>query len=312
MQFSSHGNDKLIAKIDNEKIYQSQVEEKLSQIFQNHQLPEKMIIENLPKQLIEGVVKDIYLQKQLNKIIKKSKFNQDPKLQLKIAQYQENLLQEAYISDRIANKINDDAITAKYNEIVQKLSGKKEVHLKHILVANQEQAQKILQELNQKGKKITFEELAKKYSEDQSNASQGGDLGYVITDNLDKDFANTVGNLKKNQVSSPIHTRFGWHIIKLAESREVVIPKLEEIKTNIKEELIREATDKIFKDILGKAKIEIVVPLKSDTKAKSDQINSKNIKLSNPSNSKELENKKNLINEESVTEKHTSSQDAEK
>ena len=120
MQFSSHGNDKLIAKIDNEKIYQSQVEEKLSQIFQNHQLPEKMIIENLPKQLIEGVVKDIYLQKQLNKIIKKSKFNQDPKLQLKIAQYQENLLQEAYISDRIANKINDDAITAKYNEIVQK------------------------------------------------------------------------------------------------------------------------------------------------------------------------------------------------
>ncbi len=264
-------NNKVIAKVNGEKIYQSELEDKLSKMFQNQANGEKIVIENFPSQVVEALAQDVYLQKELDKIAKKSKVAKDQNLQKQINDYKNSVLRQAYLNDLIAQSITDKAVKDKYSELSGELSGKKEMHLKHILVASEEAAQKIIKEL--KGKKAaSFEQLAKKYSTDEANAAAGGDLGYVIPDNLDEDFAKALSSLAKGQVSDPIKTKFGWHIVLVKDIRDVNLPAFEEVKSNIEDQLKQETVEKLFSSITKNAKIKILVKLKPLDEAKTPEV----------------------------------------
>jgi len=254
---------RIIAKVNGIKIYQSDLEDKLTTMFQNQEQPtaKKIVIENFPPQVVEALVQDVYLQKELNKIARRSKIAKDPAIKKQISEYKNSVLRQAYLENLVATKVTEQAIKNKYSELSAELAGKKEMHIKHILVANIQDAEKVVKEL--KGKKSSFEQLAKKYSIDDANAATGGDLGYIIPDNLDENFAKALLDLKKGQISGPIQTQFGWHIIYVQDIRDVIIPSFDDVKSSIEDQLKQEAAEELFSSITKNAKIKILIKLKT-------------------------------------------------
>ncbi len=103
-----------------------------------------------------------------------------------------------------------------------------EVHARHILlkpspIMNDQQARLKLEEIaaDIKSGKTTFAAAAKEYSQDPGSANQGGDLGWATPDIFDPAFRDALTKLHKGQISAPVHSSFGWHLIELLDTRKV-------------------------------------------------------------------------------------------
>lgn len=244
--------DKIIATVNNQDIFQYEVEDKIAEFFQGND--EKVDVSKLPKEVLETLVKDIYLQKELYK--KAKKISKDKAIVRKIENYSQNLINKAYIESLVAEQITDKKIKNKYIELSSDLSGKEEMHIKHILVDTKQQADDIYGQIKSK-KEILFEDLAKKYSIDKANSSSGGDLGYLIVDNLDDNFFQALKDLESGMISRPIKTDFGWHIVKIFDIRDVKLPNFEAVKMTIKNQLKQDEAERIFEGITKNVKIII-------------------------------------------------------
>ena len=157
-------------------------------------------------------------------------------------EYKRNLAVEDYIKDRI----KEDEIQKYYDD---NISG--DIKASHILIkttvssdATTEEKEEAEKEALEQAKKIIkkldkgedFAKLAKKYSDDTSNASNGGDLGYFSTDEMVEEFSNAAKELKKNEYTKePVKTEYGYHII--LKTGEKSKPKLKEVKDEIKEKI---------------------------------------------------------------------------
>ncbi|WP_312501347.1 peptidylprolyl isomerase PrsA [Bacillus luti] len=111
---------------------------------------------------------------------------------------------------------------------------KPEIKASHILVKDEATAKKVKEELGQ-GK--SFEELAKQYSEDTGSKEKGGDLGYFTARKMVKEFEDAAFKLKKDEVSEPVKSQFGYHIIKVTDIKEQ--KPFDEVKGDIKKDLVQ-------------------------------------------------------------------------
>ncbi|MFT6106396.1 MAG: peptidyl-prolyl cis-trans isomerase C [Rickettsiales bacterium] len=259
-------NDPVVAKVDGAKIYQSEFDAKLTSMFQN-QGGKKVAIGDFPIQVIEALAQDIYVQRRLDLDAKKSPIAKDKEIKNKVSVYKKDLIRQAYLDYLTEEKVNDQVVKDRYDEILSEISGKKEVHIKHILVASENEAVEIQTSL--KKKKSSFAQIAKKISLDQSSGKVGGDLGYVIPEKLDKDFADKVLKLKKDQISDPIKTKFGWHIVQIKDTRDANLPDFEEIKEVIEENLKQEILEGVFKGITKDVQVEVLIESKKLPKEES-------------------------------------------
>ncbi|AAU19294.1 peptidylprolyl isomerase PrsA [Bacillus cereus] len=112
---------------------------------------------------------------------------------------------------------------------------KPEIKASHILVKDEATAKKVKEELGQ-GK--SFEELAKQYSEDTGSKEKGGDLGFFGPGKMVKEFEDAAYKLKKDEVSEPVKSQFGYHIIKVTEIKEPE-KSFEQSKVDIKKEIVQ-------------------------------------------------------------------------
>jgi peptidyl-prolyl cis-trans isomerase C len=163
-----------------------------------------------------------------------------------------NVIQQAvsekYLRDRNAS---EQELRAEYETQVAQLP-KLEYHARHILVATEAFAGKIVAEL-EKGAK--FEDVAKRESMDSKE--NGGDLGWFTPDRMVKPFADAVVALKPGEYThAPVQTQFGWHVIKLEETRDVAAPPFENVKQRV-EQMVQAKKFKEYVDGLMKtAKVE--------------------------------------------------------
>lgn len=258
-------NKKIIATVNGQKIYKSELESQLSQMIKGQEGEQKdeqkIVIENMSPQIIEALAQNIYLQKKIDRLANESKVAKNKKIQKQIKNYQNSVIRKAYLNDLATTSVSEQDIIDKYKQVASKISGKKEMHIRHILVATKTNANNIINQLQ--NKKLSFEQLAKEYSLDNANAMEGGDLGYVIPDKLDEDFSKAVYDLKKNQTSKPIKTKFGWHIVRLDDIRDAELPTFEEAKIGIKNQLEQEAINKFIDNIIKNTKIKILIKLNS-------------------------------------------------
>ena len=119
---------------------------------------------------------------------------------------------------------------------------KPEIKASHILVKDEATAKKVKEELGQ-GK--SFEELAKQYSEDTGSKEKGGDLGFFGAGKMVKEFEDAAYKLKKDEVSEPVKSQFGYHIIKVTDIKEQ--KPFDEVKGDIKKDLVqKKAQDAAF------------------------------------------------------------------
>lgn len=144
------------------------------------------------------------------------------------------LLQEAAITDGV--EVSDEEIEAYYENM------KTEVKASHILVEDEETANKVKKELDEGG---DFKKLAKKYSTDDSNKDKGGDLGFFTVGTMVPEFEEKAFSMKKDELSDPIQSDFGYHIILLTDKKESEeeIGSLEEEKDEIRRTIIERKVD---------------------------------------------------------------------
>jgi peptidyl-prolyl cis-trans isomerase C len=163
-----------------------------------------------------------------------------------------NVLQQAvsekYLKDRQAT---DQEMRAEYETQVAALP-KLEYHARHILVATEQFAGKLVAEL-EKGAK--FEDVAKRESMDSKE--NGGDLGWFTPDRMVKPFADAVVALKPGEYThAPVQTQFGWHIIKLEETRDLAAPPFDQVKQRVEQMVQAKKFKSHVDDLMKTAKVE--------------------------------------------------------
>jgi peptidyl-prolyl cis-trans isomerase C len=186
----------------------------------------------------------------------KNGLDKQPEVALQLDLARESVLANAYVLDYAkSHPIGDEALKQEY-EAFKQHAGNKEYKLSHILVDSEDEAKKVAAELK-KGAK--FAKLAKAKSKDVGSADKGGELGlngWSVPSTYVQPFAEAVLKLNKGQVSEPVQTQYGWHIIKLENTREWKAPTFEEMKPRIEQFLNQKSLQKAIDDLRAKAKIE--------------------------------------------------------
>jgi len=171
--------------------------------------------------------------------------------QLELAR--QSVLAGAYVQDYAkSHPLSEEAMKQEY-EALKKRVGNKEYKLSHILVDSEDEARKVVAELKKGGK---FPKVAKAHSKDPGSKDNGGDLGWAVPTNFVQPFGEAVLKLNKGQVSEPVQTQYGWHVIKLEDTRELKVPSFDEVKPNIEKRLQQQALQKAIEDLRSKAKVE--------------------------------------------------------
>ena len=125
-----------------------------------------------------------------------------------------------------------------YDETVSKLPPEVELHARHILVVDEATAKQIC-ERARKGE--DFVALSKEFSKDQGSASEGGDLGWFTRDKMVKEFSDAAFRLEPGQISDPVKSQFGWHVIKVEGKRTKPVPSFEQVQEQIGNYLAQKA-----------------------------------------------------------------------
>lgn len=176
--------------------------------------------------------------------------------QLELAR--QSVLVSAYVQDYMkTHPITDAAISQEYTKLRSSL-GDKEYNVRHILAESEADAKAIITKLKKSGAK--FEKVAETSSKDTASKDRGGDLGWIATGNiastLVKPFGDALLKLKKGQISDPVQSNSGWHIIKLEDVRDIKISPLTEVKSQIAQKLQQQIVQKLVADLRAKASIE--------------------------------------------------------
>lgn len=177
---------------------------------------------------------------------------EDFKNQIELAR-QSILVRDLFADFQKKNPVTDAEIQAEYDQFVAANSGK-EYRARHILVETEDQAKAIIAQLK-KGAK--FDAIAKKSSKDPGSGSKGGDLDWASPNSYVKEFSDALVALGKGKTTeTPVKSQFGYHVIRLDDVRDAVLPKLEEVKSQIAQQLSQQKMVKFQEDLRAKAKIE--------------------------------------------------------
>jgi peptidyl-prolyl cis-trans isomerase C len=177
---------------------------------------------------------------------------EDFKAQMDLAR-QTLLIRELFADYQKTNPVSDAEIKAEYDKFVS-ANGGKEYRARHILVEKEDEAKAIIASLKRGGK---FDEIAKKQSKDPGSGANGGDLDWANGASYVPEFSAALVKLNKGQTTeAPVKSQFGWHVIRLEDVRQAQLPKLEEVKPQIAQQLQQQKLAKFQEDLRGKAKIE--------------------------------------------------------
>jgi peptidyl-prolyl cis-trans isomerase C len=193
--------------------------------------------------------------------------------------FRRKLLMGLMLQDHARSLVTDEALRKVYDEQVKPMGAAEEVRARHILfradpkdekaqAAAQARAQAALERIK-KGE--DFAAVASELTEDPSGKQNGGDLDYFTKDQMVPEFANIAFQMSPGQVSNPIRTPFGWHIIKLEDRRNRPVPEFDKVRQQIEAFLVRRGQTELMTQLREKAKIErldkkgaVVPPAKKD------------------------------------------------
>ncbi len=159
----------------------------------------------------------------------KQKLNERDDVRSRLTFDHNRVLMEAMLQGAGKAALTDDALHKVYDEAVKQMGNEEEVHARHILVPTEDEAKAIEAELK---KGTDFATLAKEKSKDPG-AADGGDLGYFTKDQMVPEFSEAAFKLDKGQISDPVHTQFGWHVIKVEDKRTKPTPTFDQVKAQL-------------------------------------------------------------------------------
>ena len=170
----------------------------------------------------------------------------------RLAYARNKLLMETFLQSEAKAAATDEAMRKVYEEATKQMKAEKEVRARHILVPTEDEAKVVVDELK---KGADFAELAKKKSKDPG-AAEGGDLGYFSKDQMVPEFAEVAFKLDKGQLSDPVKTQFGWHVIRVEDKRDRPIPEFDKVKDQLENFVVRKAQAELITKLRSAGKIE--------------------------------------------------------
>jgi peptidyl-prolyl cis-trans isomerase C len=210
--------------------------------------------------------KKIVLDEMIDKLLLaqyavKNKLDQDPEVAALIKRVREEILAQAVKRKLLKdNPITEDDVKKRFEQEVEK-THKTEYKVRHILVKDESEAKDIIAQLK---KGANFSKLAEEKSIDTQSGKNGGEIGWINQGMVVPEFFNAVMKMKKGAVSAePVKTDFGWHIIKLEDTRPLKIPTFEQFmsdqqaRANIYRKMQDERVGDLIKDLKAKAKITV-------------------------------------------------------
>ena len=197
----------------------------------------------------EVIAREIFMQEaQARGLDKTDDFHN----QLELAR-QSIMIREMFADYQKTNPVTDAEVKAEYDKFAA-ASGGKEYRARHILVAKESEAKAIIAQLKKGGK---FEEIAKKSSKDPGSGAKGGDLDWAAAGTYVKEFSDAMMALEKGKwTETPVKSQFGYHIIRLDDVRDAQLPKFDDLKGRIAQQMQQQKLARFQEELRAKAKIE--------------------------------------------------------
>jgi len=252
----SFADDPVVAKVNGTEIHQSDLavaEEEAGQL--------PPMSADAKKDYLVQFVADMIL---VSKAADDKKIGDTPEFKAKLDFARKKLLMEAILQQTAKSALTDEAMHKVYEDAVKSMADEQEVHARHILIraaagddkANKAAEDKIKAIIARLNKGEDFAKVAAETTEDPSGKANGGDLGYFTKDQMVPEFADVAFKLDKGQISGPVHTQFGWHVIKVEDKRKKPAPGFDEVKPQIEQYVTRKAQAELITKLRGEAKIE--------------------------------------------------------
>jgi peptidyl-prolyl cis-trans isomerase C len=162
------------------------------------------------------------------------------------------LIRELFADWQRKNAPTDAEIKVEYDKFKAQAQGT-EYRARHILVEKEDEVKALAAQL--KGG-ASFDELAKKHSKDPGSAQRGGDLDFARPESYVPEFGQAMAKLKKGETSEPVRSQFGWHLIRLDDTREAQFPPLEEVRERIAQQLVQNKLQAYQQGLRDKAKTD--------------------------------------------------------
>lgn len=239
-------NDPVVIKINSIEVRRSEVEA-LKESYGERAA--KIPLEQFYQQVANRIVGS----KLLEEAAKNAKLENDPDVKAELAKAQAQIETSVFVHHLEAKAITPEAMKAFYDKNVKNTPGKPELHARHILVASEDEAKAIIDQIDKGG---DFAKLADEKSIDKGG--NGGDLGWFSKEQMVKEFSDAAFQLNKGEYTkTPVKSQFGWHVIKVEDSRTAPPPTFDEAKDQIRNELSHEAVEAKLKELETKSKVEL-------------------------------------------------------
>lgn len=169
---------------------------------------------------------------------KRAGLEESPRIKQEIKRATEQILEAAYLAQKTQPKVTDQAVRAAYQSQFANRPATEEVRARHILVATEDEARRIIEELREGA---DFAAVARAASKDP-DGKNGGDVGFFRREQVWPAFGDLAFALQPGQIgSNPIRNEFGWHVVKVEERRQVASPGFADIEGALRQELLAQA-----------------------------------------------------------------------
>lgn len=248
------GEKEIVAKVNDQTItkddlYNIMVEQYGTQAIE-YLISEKIIKSEIEKEKIE--IDDAEVEAELSVV--KNYYGSEDAFNQAIGEYgfdmediKNDIIMNLQIKKLMEGKVTvtDEDIDNYFKENKETFNQEEQVKASHILVETEETAKEVKEKLSA-GE--DFAKLAKEYSTDEGTKEQGGDLGYFGKGQMVEEFENTAFALKTGEISNPVKSKFGYHIIKLEDKQEAKAANLEDSKDEIKDILLEEKLPQVYQE----------------------------------------------------------------
>ena len=238
--------DPVVASVDGESIYASDITAAQALLPPEYQ--------QIPPAILFGLLIDSLIDTKLAVAqARREGFDEKPEVARRLTRVQDQILQRAFLEERIESRMTEEAMKRAYKKFVAELKGGDEIRASHILVETEAQAKEIIAEL---AGGADFFELAKAKSIGPS-ADKGGDLGFFDRDGMVAEFSDAVFALEVDETTqTPVRTQYGWHVIRVVERRKARPPMFAEVEGEVRNKLTRDLGAEIMKSLRADAEIK--------------------------------------------------------
>jgi len=211
---------------------------------------------NLPPEVKRRALAEYLIDNQLfASAAEAAKLGDTPEFQSRLAYLRQRALREQFFDKTLKGSVSEDEAKKIYNARVAELKPETEFAARHILVDSEQKAKDLRAKIVAGA---DFQQVAKENSSDTGSKEQGGFLGYFGMGQMVPEFEAAVAKMQKGEVSEPVKTNFGWHLIKLEDRRNKQPPTFDQVKETIMNSLaVRKAQEKSA-ELRSKAKVDYV------------------------------------------------------